>query len=305
MLQLRIIAPADRTAAVEEVLNGDPGVTHLVVLPGAARDPANGDVLYCDVVREAASGVLSQLRQLRIDQDGSIMLERVDTMLSAAADRAARQVPGHGADAVVWEEIEHATGEECKLSGAYLTFMIVATAIAGIGVLLDQPILIVGAMVVGPEFGPLAALCVGIVRFRRRLISRALTALLVGFPVGMLGTVLSTWALDWMDLVSKDMLLGERPLTAFIWQPDALSWVVGMLAGVAGMLSLTSAKAGALVGVLISVTTVPAAANAAVALAYGVMNEAAGSALQLVINLAAIAVAGVLTLIVQRLAWRS
>ncbi|BFU43510.1 DUF389 domain-containing protein [Krasilnikovia sp. MM14-A1004] len=305
MLQLRIIAPADRTAAVEEVLNGDPGVTHLVVLAGAARDPADGDVLSCNVVREAASGVLSRLRQLRIDQDGSIMLERVDTVLSAAGDRAARRVPGHGADAVVWEQIEQATGEECKLSGAYLTFMVVATAIAGIGVLIDQPILIVGAMAVGPEFGPLAALCVGIVRFRRGLIGRALTALVVGFPVGMLGTVLSTWALDAMGLVSKDMLLGERPLTAFIWQPNALSLVVGLLAGVAGMLSLTSAKAGTLVGVLISVTTVPAAANAAVALEYGVMNEAAGSALQLVINLAAIALAGVLTLVVQRLAWRS
>ncbi|MBB5112916.1 putative membrane protein [Micromonospora echinospora] len=36
--------------------------------------------------------------------------------------------------------------------------------IAGIGVLLDQPILIVGAMVVGPEFGPLAALCVALLR---------------------------------------------------------------------------------------------------------------------------------------------
>jgi hypothetical protein len=99
------------------------------------------------------------------------------------------------------------------------------------------------------------------------------------------------------------MLLGERPLTSFIWQPDALSWVVGFLAGVAGMLSLTSAKAGTLVGVLISVTTVPAAANVAVALAYGVGEEASGSALQLVINVAAIVAAGVLTLLVQRLVW--
>ena len=80
--------------------------------------------------------------------------------------------------------------------------------------------------------------------------------------------------------------------------------MVGFLAGVAGMLSLTSAKAGTLVGVLISVTTVPAAANAAVAVAYGVGHEAAGSALQLVINLAAIVVAGVLTLSVQQVVGR-
>jgi hypothetical protein len=100
------------------------------------------------------------------------------------------------------------------------------------------------------------------------------------------------------------MLLAERPLTDFIWRPDALSWIIGFLAGIAGMLSITSARSGALIGVLISVTTVPAAANAAVAIAYGVPHEAIGSAAQLLINLASIVVAGVITLVIQRLWWQ-
>jgi uncharacterized hydrophobic protein (TIGR00271 family) len=126
----------------------------------------------------------------------------------------------------------------------------------------------------------------------------------VGFPIAMAVTVLATYGLDALGLIEKEMLIRPRPLTDFIWRPDALSWVVGILAGVAGMLSLTSAKAGTLVGVLISVTTVPAAANAAVALAYGVPYEAVGSGVQFLINVAAIVAAGVLTLLVQRLAWR-
>ena len=302
MLHLRIIVPTDRTAAVERLLSGSAAVTHVVVLPGVSREPA-GDLLLCDVVREGASELIERLRDLGIERDGSIVVERVDTTLSAAADRAEKRMPGLGVDAVVWEEIEHTTGEEAELSGAFLTFMIVATAIAGVGVLLDQPILIVGAMVVGPEFGPLTALCVGMVRRRAGLVRRGLIALLVGFPVAMVTTVLTTWLLDALDIVDKQMLLEPRPLTSFIWQPDALSWVVGLLAGVAGMLSLTSAKVGTLVGVLISVTTVPAAANVAVAAAYGVGREAAGSALQLLINVTAIVVAGVLTLIIQQMAW--
>ena len=40
------------------------------------------------------------------------------------------------------------------------------------------------------------------------------------------------------------------------------------------MLSLTTAKSGALIGVLISVTTIPAAANIGVAAAYGDWGEA-------------------------------
>jgi len=300
---MRIISPVDRSERVEQLLADDVAATHVVVLPGVARDPA-GDLITCDVAREGASDLLERLRELGLERDGSIMLERVDTSLSRAADRAERRAPGFGVDAVVWEEIEHTTAEESRLSAAFLVFMCVATVIAGIGVLLDQPILIVGAMVVGPEYGPLAALCVGLVRSRYNLVRRGLLALAVGFPAGMAGTVLTTWLLDAAGLVSRADLLADRPLTSFIWQPDALSWVVGFLAGIAGMLSLTSARAGTLVGVLISVTTVPAAANAAVALAYGVGDEAAGSAVQLFVNLAAIVVAGVLTLLIQRIAWR-
>jgi uncharacterized hydrophobic protein (TIGR00271 family) len=116
----------------------------------------------------------------------------------------------------------------------------------------------------------------------------------------MAAAVILTWILTALGLLDESMLIAERPLTSFIWKPDALSWIVGFLAGIAGMLSLTSAKSGALMGVLISVTTIPAAANAAVALAYWVPREAVGSAIQLVVNLSAIVVAGTLTLLVLR-----
>lgn len=304
MLHVRVIMPEPVAAQVLSLLKSNDAVTHLVVLPGIAVSPT-GDVVEFDVVREGASDVLDSLCDLGVDRDGAIVIERVDTTMSASADRAQRRAPGLGADAVVWHEIEHQTGEETTLSASFLAFMTVAMIIAAVGVLLDQPILIVGSMVVGPEFGPLAALCVGLVQRRAHLIRRSAIALGVGFPVGMLITVVATWLLTAADLVDKSMLLQERPLTDFIWRPDALSWIIGFLGGVAGILSLTSAKAGTLVGVLISVTTIPAAANAAVALAYGVRDEALGSALQLLINVAAIVLAGVLTLLIQQTVWKS
>lgn len=303
MLHVRVIAPKCATDQVLDALIADDAVTHVMSLPAAALSPP-GDVIEFDVVREGASNILDRLRSLGVDDDGAIVATRVDTALSASAQRAAQRVPGLGVDAVVWHEIEQQTAEETTLSASFLAFMTIATIIAGIGVLLDQPILIVGSMVVGPEFGPLAALCVGAVQRKAYLVRRSLVALGVGFPVGMLATVVAVWLLTAAGLVDKSMLLAARPSTDFIWRPDALSWVVGFLGGVAGILSLTSAKAGTLVGVLISVTTVPAAANAAVAIAYGVREEAFGSSLQLLINLAAIVLAGVLTLLVQRLVWR-
>ena len=71
--------------------------------------------------------------------------------------------------------------------------------------------------------------------------------------------------------------------------------IVALLAGVAGVLSLTTAKSGALIGVLISVTTIPAAANVGVAAAYGDWSEFSGALVQLLINLGSIVVAGTTT----------
>ena len=79
--------------------------------------------------------------------------------------------------------------------------------------------------------------------------------------------------------------------------------LVALLAGVAGMLSLTTAKSGALIGVLISVTTIPAAANVGVAAAYADWSELTGALLQLLLNLACIVLAGVGTLTIQRVAY--
>lgn len=66
------------------------------------------------------------------------------------------------------------------------------------------------------------------------------------------------------------------------------------------MLSLSTAKSGALIGVLISVTTIPAAANIGVAAAYRDGDGWLGSATQLALNLASIVVAGTTVLTVQR-----
>ena len=303
MLHLRLIVPSEQSSAVLDVLRASPAVAHVILLPDAGQAPP-GDVVLCDVAREGANPILEALREMEIDKAGAIALDEAGVVLSTAADRAAHLAPGQDVDAVVWEEIEHTTGQQTRVSVTYVILMALATIIAGIGVMLDNPILVIGAMVVSPEFGPLAALCVGIVQRQTDVVRRSLVALVVGFAAAMAVTVLSTWLLTAVGLLDRSMLLDDRPLTDFIWRPDALSWVVGFLAGVAGMLSVTSARAGVLIGVLISVTTVTAAANAAVALAYGVMAEAAGSTLQLLINLVAIITAGVLTLLVQRLWWQ-
>ena len=79
--------------------------------------------------------------------------------------------------------------------------------------------------------------------------------------------------------------------------------IVALIAGAAGVLSLTSAKTGGLSGVFISVTTIPAAGNVALGLAFGASTEVWGSTLQLGINLSGMALAGWATLAIQHAVW--
>ncbi|MET8459319.1 DUF389 domain-containing protein [Streptomyces parvulus] len=302
MLHLRLITPADRTDEVVRLIDRTVGTTHLVVLPGAAREP-EGDVVMCDVAREAGDELIGALRKLGIDSCGAITAENIDLSLSERADKAEKDAPGEPADAVLWEQLEEATHEESTLSITYVAFITLATMIAACGVVLDNAILIVGAMAVGPEFGPLAGICTAIVQRAPRLALRSALALVVGFAVAMLATVGFSLFMDAVDLFSQDQLEADRPNTGFVYAPDWFSFVVAVLAGAAGTLSLTSAKSGALVGVAISVTTVPAAANAAVALFYDDTHQAWRSTEQLLLNLVAIILAGTLTLLAQKALW--
>jgi uncharacterized hydrophobic protein (TIGR00271 family) len=303
VVHLRIVAPGDRSEKALELLKAYGSVSNVIYLKNAAQRP-DGDVILCDVAREDASVVLGDLRELEIPRVGSISLEYIDTQISEAAERAEKFAPGAPSDAVVWEDVEARTSENVELSGNFVAFMVLAVLIATAGIFLDSPILIIGAMVVGPEFGPLAGLCVALVEKRGELALRSLKALVVGFPVAIMAGFLVSVAIKQLGLAPDGFDLDSRQFTEFITHPDFFSFFVAFLAGSAGVLSLTSTKSGALIGVLISVTTIPAAANVGVAAAYGDAEEWRGAMAQLSVNLTMIVLAGVGTLYVQRLLYR-
>ena len=299
MIHLRIVAPEKVAHQAIELLSGSPAVINVVHLHGAAKKP-EGDVILCDVAKEDASIIISDLKELDIPAQGSIAVEHIDTAISDAAAVAEKAAPGLPSDAVVWEEVESRTSEDTELSFNFVLFMVAAMQIAAVGVVLDQPILIVGAMVLGPEFGPLAAISVALVHRQAELVRRSLIALAIGFPIGALAAVGTTLFMKWIDEFPETFDETRHPFTDFITDPTFLSFFVAFVAGAAGVLSLTSAKSGALVGVLVSVTTIPAASNIGVAAAYGEWGDARKAATQLALNLAGIVTAGVLTLFIQR-----
>jgi uncharacterized hydrophobic protein (TIGR00271 family) len=301
MIHVRLAVPKELTADVLDTLRDDQRVTHLVVLRGAAVRPS-GDAVSFDVAREATSDVIATLRRQGVDE---IALEQVDAAPSAAAEAAERAAPGSPEDGIVWELVSSRAESDARRSWSYYAFLCLATTIAAVAVLTDSPILVVGAMVVGPEFGPVAAMAVAVALRRPCLGLRALRLLGEGFGIAIALTAALAVVVRLAGWVTAADLARPRPMTGFIWTPDRWSFVVALLAGCAGVLSLTAGRANALVGVFISVTTVPAAGNLALALALQVPGEITGSAAQLAVNLVGMTASGTATLVVQRLLTRS
>lgn len=282
------------------ILRDEVGVANLLLYPGAALEPP-GDEITADIARECANGVVRRLKELDVQHRGAITLEVLDTVLSTRAHRAEDSAEGDPADALVWDELIARTREDATLSITFVLFLTLSCLLAAIGAVTDSTVTVVGAMVLGPEFGPLAAISVALVRRRVDLARRAAMAILVGFPIAMAVTALATLAGRAVGWLSFDMVHSVEEVD-FIFKVGPLSFVVALLAGAAGMLSLVSSKSSALVGVFISVTVVPAAGFAVVAAILGDWDVAAKSALQLGVNLVGIVLAGVLVLVLR---WRT
>lgn len=283
--------------AVIDLLRDDPSTADLVAIPGAGVDPP-GDLIQCDLAEESTSLIIEALRDIGVAREGSITVSKIDAIVSRDALKAAHDTPGSAQDAVLWEAVEERAAQNAEPAWSLYLLEMIATLIAAIGLLTDSLVLIIGAMIVGPEYGPLSALSLGLARRKRRLTRDALRSVLLSFTVAILGTAVISLVVAGAGIAPPEYEQGF--LTVFVSHPNLTAAWVAFLAGVAGMISILNGASGSLIGVLVSVTTVPAAAAVALSIAYWDFTEFEGAGLQLVVNLVAIVLAGVLVLSIER-----
>ena len=302
MIQLRIISPPDLTASVVGLLRDEPGATNLTVHREAAIQPP-GDLVIVDVARERGNWVLERLVSLRVDQRGSISMISLEASASRVAVTAEAESAGHGADAIVWHHLEEGARNDAAPSVTYFLLMILAAVIATVGVLVDSAVLIIGAMIVGPEYGPMNSVSVAIYR-RRRFGIAAAVKLGLGLVIAVGASAVATLFFRAIGQVPDAFETTDRFFTSFVSEPNVFSFVVALVAGIVGTISLAQGRQTALAGVLVSVTTIPAAAALGVDVTYGEWSDAGGAAAQLAINIVSIVAGAVGTLIAHDWAWR-
>ena len=200
--------------------------------------------------------------------------------------------------------MEAAIRAQAVYAPSFFILLTIAGMIAAVGILTNSQILIVGAMVVGPEYTAIIAVALAITKRHRAAIHDGLVALCWGFSAAMVITYLFTLVIRQTGLVPRAFIGGVRPVASLIAAPGAFSVIIAALAGIVGVVSLTESRANALMGVFISVTTIPAAAGVGVFAAFGNWQPALGSFAQLLLNVVVLVVVGAASLQAQRVFWR-
>ncbi len=303
MIHLRIIAPESHSEATVALLVASTSVANVVVVPGAAVDPI-GDMISCDVADEDASYIVGDLRRMGIAQLGAIDITQIDASVSLGADEAEAAAVGRPADAVIWENVSARIDNQGLISTGMIALFGLSGVIAAVAILIDSAPIVVGAMALCPDFGPIAAFAVGVVRRRREEARGGLIALLVGFAVAIVAAFLAVKALTVVGVAPDVFNATNNTLAQTIAAPNIYSVIVALCAGAAGMLSVTLGKAGALVGVAVSITTIPAAAAIGLSLSYSDWSTMTGASGQLAVNIASLLLSATLMLAFQRRNYR-
>lgn len=290
MPQLRIVCPPERTDQIVQRLQERSAATGVVVVRGAGQ-PGGGDLVLADVPRSQIDPLLARVRErTRAGRPVDVHLtvlpsERLLPPVAASAED----------EAVIWAEVVQELHAAGRLSWTTGLLIVIASAIAAVGITEGQLLLIVGAMALSPDYLPIANTYLALSRRDWRAAARGLGTLAVCFGAA----AAAAWLLAEALAVTG---IGPPPsdplhvLTLFIAHPDALSVVVALLAGVAGAVAITLPGARGLVGVFVSVTTIPAAANIGVAVADRDLTELVGAAVQLLANVSGLLLAGAVTL---------
>jgi len=304
MLHVRVVSPPGGTGELIEKLAADPGVRNLILLPDAARHP-DGDAVQFDLTDQSANRILPWLRA-QLGSDGSIAIEYVDVSINATAPPGTPAGRTRSADVPpVWEIVEAKIRADGQYPLSFFTLLVIAGLIGAVGILTNSQILIVAAMVVGPEYGAIMATALGIDKKDRGAIRHGLAALVAGFAIAVVATAIFGLLIRWSGHTPRLYADGVRPVSDLINSPNVFSVIVAVLAGIVGVVSLTESRANALIGVFISVTTIPAASVMGLSAAYGSWPEARGSTFQLLLNVVLLIAVGAAGLRLQRAVWRN
>lgn len=165
----------------------------------------------------------------------------------------------------------------------YFVLIVLSCIIAALGLLLDSPAVVIGAMLVAPLMSPIMALSLGVVMGDLRMIRFSTEAILKGIAVAIIIAAF-IGLLSPFKTITGEMLARGRP--------TLLDMGVALASGMAGAYAIArKSVSAALPGVAIAAALMPPLATVGLSISLGDAHVAGGAFLLFLTNTAAISLA--------------
>lgn len=174
LMHVRVVAPTDVAHKVIEHVPDHACVAGVAIhrnvgVPGQPES----DQIEFDVAREGLNDLLEHLEVTGAGERGSVTMFAPTGTPYSVAEELEKAAPGDPADAVIWESVLEEAEDGSVVTVSFLILLTLAVTLAALAVLTDSAVLVVGAMVVGPEFAAVASVCLGVVFARWHIAGRA------------------------------------------------------------------------------------------------------------------------------------
>lgn len=177
-------------------------------------------------------------------------------------------------------EVRQSVEEDGRFTERYALLCGLSAGIATLGLLQSSAAVVIGAMLVSPLMGPIAALGFGFASFDGRRISTSARVIATGAAIGVLMGILLTWI---------SPIKNATPEIVARTAPTLLDLAVALLSGLAGGYATVHRKGETAIGVAIATALMPPLATLGYSLAVMRIDYAFGAGLLFLTNLAAIA----------------
>ncbi len=255
------------------------------------------------VQAQDAEPILDALERFSSEEGFRVVLLPVEATLprpepppEAEAAPAEEESPAKKRLRISREELYADVAAMIQLNPVFLTMVALSTLVAAIGLIKDNAVVVIGAMVIAPLLGPNVALSLASTLADGKLGRQALRTNLVGVATAFalalgVGAFFGLWA--------PQLELARIPEIAARTRVDLGDVALALMSGVAGALSLTTGVPTSLIGVMVAVALLPPLAVCAMLLGAGEPALAARALLLLAVNVICVNLAGGGTFLVQ------
>lgn len=297
---LQVFAPSDRQDELDRVLDevevvdrstfdlkGDRCVTQILLSADRAEE-------VTDAIRDALDDDRA-VRMLLLSVEATIPRLEVEKDEDGDEDgKEKRPVGPRGR--LGREELYHDVQKGAEVTVPYLTTVALASVLAAVALVRDDPVILVGAMVVAPLLGPNLALAFATTLGDLSLAFRALKSTVLGVALAL---VISLGAGMLMNVDPSVGAIADRT------RAGIGDITVALAAGSAGALSFTTGLPSALVGVMVAVALLPPLVNVGLLVGSGYVPAGLGAVVLVVTNVVCLNLAGILTFRLQQIRPRS